>query len=139
MVGDERFNSVRPHWVFVDLLIERVKMPQKQFEEVCSCVGKTIKQVETGSCADYLIIIFEDNTYTSIEPVHVYEDLILESRKLDIVECADKNLVELGIFSEKELNEYIKETDEENCKMIEHREKEMLAYLKGKYENGLGS
>lgn len=114
-------------------------MPQKQFEEVCSCIGKTIKQVEAGSYAEYVIIIFEDNTYTLIEPVQIYEDLIVQSRPLDIVECADKELNELGIFSQEEIDEYIKEADAKNKKMTEDREKEMLAYLKGKYENGLGS
>ena len=114
-------------------------MPQKRFEEVCSCVGKVVKQVGAGSYAEYVIIIFEDNTYTLIEPVQIYEDLIVQSRPLDIVECADKKLNELGIFSQEEIDEYIKEVDEKNRKMTEDREKQMLAYLKEKYENGLGS
>lgn len=114
-------------------------MLQKQFKEVCSCVGKKIKQVEAGSYAEYVIILFEDNTYTLIEPVQIYEDLIVQSRPLDIVECADKDLNELGIFSQEEIDEYMREVDEKNRKMTEDREKQMLAYLKEKYENGLGS
>ena len=109
-------------------------MGQKQFEEIASCVGKTIKEVHAGSYADYLIILFEDNTYTFIEPSQVYEDFILQTRSLDIVECADKDLIELGIYSQEEVDEHLKQINKDLTESIKDRELQMLAYLNEKYK-----
>ena len=99
--------------------------------------GKTITNYSFSFSDDQLILVFSDNTFTTIGfdiGIFGHEDVMIIQDKLALLKFGDKNLIIAGIITSEEMQSEREKHEKIELKKREDWERQEYLKLKDKYK-----
>lgn len=99
--------------------------------------GKTITDYGFSIIGGQMVIVFSDNTFTTLGVLRGWEqdDEEIEESELELFKFADDTLIKLGIITAEELKAIESEKERKYAEAQEIQEKAQYERLKKKYES----